>query len=69
MELKDGKLIHLLSKVDESELKSLIKFAKSPYHNTNKLIVHLLQKILTYHPNFNHKKLTKEKRIKFCNGD
>ncbi len=60
MELKDGKLIQLLREIDESELKLLIKFAKSPYHNTNKLIVLLLQKILSYHPGFNHKKLTKE---------
>lgn len=60
MKLKDGKLIQLLSKVDELELKSLIKFAKSPYHNTTKLIVPLLQKTLTYYPDFNHKKLTKE---------
>ncbi|MFK7775098.1 MAG: hypothetical protein AB8F94_23355 [Saprospiraceae bacterium] len=50
----------MLSKIDESELKFLIKFAKSPYHNTNKLIVPLLQKILTYSPGFDHKKLTKE---------
>lgn len=60
MGMKDGKLIHLLSEIDESELKILIKFAKSPYHNTNKLIVLLLQKMLSYHPDFNHKKLTKE---------
>ncbi len=60
MELRDGKLIQLLRKIDESELKLLIKFAKSPYHNTTKLIVPLLQKILTYYPGFDHKKLTKE---------
>lgn len=60
MKLRNGKLIKLLIKIDESELKSLIKFAKSPYHNTNKLIVPLLQKVLTYYPDFGHKKLTKE---------
>lgn len=58
--MKEGKLIQFLSKIEESELKSLIKFAKSPYHNTNKLLVPLLQKILTYYPDFEHKKLTKE---------
>lgn len=58
--MKEGKLIQFLSKIEESELKSLIKFAKSPYHNTNKLLVPLLQKILTYYPDFDHKKLTKE---------
>lgn len=60
MELKEWKIIQLLKKIDTSELKKLVRFAKSPYHNSNKLIIQLLQKLLTYHPNFDHKKLTKE---------
>lgn len=60
MEVRDGKLIQLLSRIEESELKLLMKFAKSPYHNSNKQIIPLLEKLLTYHPTFEYKKLTKE---------
>ncbi|MFK8006720.1 MAG: hypothetical protein AB8H03_10125 [Saprospiraceae bacterium] len=69
MHFKEGKLIQLLSEIDESELKSLMKFVKSPYHNTNKLIIPLLQKIIAYHPDFDHKKLTKEHLYHFIHSE
>jgi len=56
----NANLIGLLSKLEESEFKTIVRFAKSPYHNSNKLIIELLKELLAYYPNFKHKRLTKE---------
>ena len=53
-------LIHLLSSLEASELKTVVRFAKSPFHNSNKLIIELLKELLVYHPHFQHKRLTQE---------
>jgi len=55
----NSNLISSLSKLKQTELKTVVRFAKSPYHNSNKLIVELLKALLDFYPDFNHKKLTK----------
>jgi len=53
-------MINLLTRLEDSELKTVVRFAKSPFHNSNKLIINMLQELLVFHPKFNSKKLTKE---------
>lgn len=53
-------LINLLVKLEDRELKTVVRFAKSPFHNSNKLIIKMLKELLVFHPKFDSKKLTKE---------
>ena len=43
------------------EVKSFEQWLKSPWTNSNKNLVRLLEKVRKYHPEFDHPKLTKEK--------
>lgn len=56
----NSNLIQLLTKTKATELKTIVQFAKSPFHNSNKLIIKLLEELLNYYPDFKHKRLTKE---------
>ena len=57
--MKKTKLIHLLAYLNPDEFKSLLQFAKSPYHNSNKQVTALLESLHPYHPAFDYPKLTK----------
>lgn len=46
------------------ELKQFIRFVQSPYYNTNKILVELLEYCCQFAPNFSKNKLTVEKAFK-----
>ena len=57
--MKDTKLIRFLVTLDAGEMKAFQKFARSPYHNSNKQLIGLLDCLAKYHPSFGQKTLTK----------
>jgi len=58
--MKDRKIIKLLSVFTAKELKQFIRFAQSPYFNTNQVLVDLLEFCCQFAPNFSKSKLTVE---------
>ncbi len=58
--MKDTKLIRFLATLDVNEMKSFQKFARSPYHNSNKQLIGLLDCLAKYHPSFDQRNFKKE---------
>ncbi len=56
-----SKFVRLLKTFDESTLKSFEIWLKSPWCNSNKNLIRLLQQLKKYYPNFAKRPLTKEK--------
>ncbi len=56
-----SKLVHLLKTFDADTLKSFEIWLQSPWCNTNKNLIKLVESLKKYHPNFEDAKLTKEK--------
>lgn len=59
-----SKFVKTLQTFSEAELKSFETWLRSPWCNTNKNLVRLLEKLRKYYPNFDDRKLTKEKLFK-----
>ena len=59
-----SKFITIIQTFSEDELKSFDQWLRSPWCNSNKNLVKLLEKISKYHPDYNNRKLTKEKLFK-----
>lgn len=64
MTIAKSKFIRLLKTLTTAELKSFELFLNSPWCNTNKVSVRLLEKIKSYSPTFDSPKLDKEKLFK-----
>ena len=58
------KYFKILQTFSEEELKAFELWLRSPWCNSNKNLIKLLEKIKKYHPVFDDKKLTKEKLFK-----
>lgn len=58
------KFIQTLKTLTDAELRSFELFLKSPWCNTNKTSIRLLEKISSYYPTFDTPKLEKEKLFK-----
>ncbi|GJM34407.1 MAG: hypothetical protein DHS20C18_34080 [Saprospiraceae bacterium] len=56
-----SKFVQLLKTFDVATLKSFENWLRSPWCNTNKNLIRLLDQLKKYHPEFENKKLTKEK--------
>ena len=59
--MRHSKLIGYLSRFSSQEMKDFRHFLQSPYHNSNKQALRLLEGLLSYHPDFDSPRLTKEK--------
>jgi len=59
-----GKLFETLATFSEKEFKAFENWLKSPWTNSNKGLVTLLQKLKKYHPTYDHRLLTKERLYK-----
>ena len=59
-----GKFIEILKTFSEEELKDFKIWLNSAWCNTNKNLPKLLEKLKKYHPDFDHKLLTKERLFK-----
>jgi len=64
MSIFSSKYFTLLKTLSESELKSFDSWLNSPWCNSNKNLIVLLDKIKKYHPSFDNDKLSKEKLFK-----
>ena len=53
--------IEIIQTFDKEEFKGLIEFTASPYHNTNKALVKLMDAVKKYYPDFGNRNFTKEK--------
>ena len=60
----DTKFFQIIKTFSPTELKDFEYWLKSPWANSNKNLIRLLEKVKKYHPNFDNKKLTKEKLFK-----
>lgn len=58
--MKETKLVQLLSTLNIKELKAFRQFLQSPYHNSNKQAIRLLEGLSLHHPHFDSHKLEKE---------
>ncbi len=56
-----SKFVKIIKTLNEEELKGFELWLKSPWCNTNKNLIRLLEKLQKYYPIFDNKKLTKEK--------
>jgi len=59
-----AKYFKIIQTFSEEELKAFDLWLRSPWCNTNKNLIKLLEKTKRYHPTFDDKKLTKEKLFK-----
>ena len=64
MSIFSSKFVHAIRTFSEDELKAFNQWLNSPWCNSNKNLVKLLDKLKKYHPAFDHPKLTKEKLFK-----
>lgn len=64
-----SRAIDVLKALSKEELKELGKFLESPFHNSNKRLVSLLESLLPYHPEFNRKEFTQENIYKKTFGN
>lgn len=55
-----SKFVKTIKTLSEEELKSFEFWLKSPWCNSNKNLIRLLEKLQKYYPTFDHKKLSKE---------
>jgi len=60
----NSKLLQILQTFSEKEIKAFENWLKSPWTNSNKGLVTLLQKLKKYHPTYDHKLLTKKRLYK-----
>jgi len=60
----NSKFILTLKTLQEDELKSFELWLKSPWCNTNKNLIKLFEKLSKYYPDFDDRRLTKEKLFK-----
>ncbi|MEN0049639.1 MAG: hypothetical protein AAF806_21440 [Bacteroidota bacterium] len=56
-----SKFVKTIKTFSEAELKSFDTWLRSPWCNTNKNLIRLLEKLRKYYPTFDDRKLTKEK--------
>lgn len=56
-----SKFVKIIKTLSEEELKNFELWLKSPWCNSNKNLIRLLEKLQKYYPKFENKKLTKEK--------
>ena len=61
MNLFDSKFFQIIQTFSPTELKSFELWLKSPWANSNKNLIRLLEKVQKHHPNFDYPKLTKPK--------
>lgn len=61
MTLFDAKFFQIIQTFSSTELKSFELWLKSPWANSNKNLIRLLEKVQKHHPNFDYPKLTKTK--------
>ncbi len=59
-----SKFFKLIQTFDKNELKSFEDWLRSPWCNSNRNLVRLVEKVKKYHPAFDDSKLTKEKLFK-----
>ncbi|HMQ60677.1 MAG TPA: hypothetical protein PKE06_08415 [Flavilitoribacter sp.] len=59
--LSATKFICLLRAIEPEELKVLDRWLRSPWCNTNKNLIRLLERVLRYYPGFSDPRFTKEK--------
>lgn len=59
-----SKFVRLLKTLSADEYKAFELWLKSPWCNSNKNLIRLLEKLKRYHPDFDTEKLTKEKLFK-----
>lgn len=59
-----SKFISTIKTLSKTELKAFDNWLKSPWCNSNKNLIQLLDKLKKYYPTFNNSKLTKEKLFK-----
>jgi len=64
MILFDAKFFQTIQTFSPAELKSFELWLKSPWANSNKNLIRLLEKVAKYHPDFDAPKLTKAKLFK-----
>ena len=64
MTLFNTKFFQIIKTFSPTELKAFEYWLKSPWANSNKNLIRLLEKVIKYHPDFDNKKLTKEKLFK-----
>ena len=62
--LFSSKYFEILKSLSDSELKSFDSWLNSPWCNSNKNLITLLDKVKKYYPNFENERLTKEKLFK-----
>lgn len=58
--MKNTKIVSLLSTFSAPEIRRFRDFVKSPFFNKNKNVISLNEALVSYHPEFNSKKLTEE---------
>lgn len=58
------KFVTLLRTFDEDELQDLQHWLKSPWCNSNRNLIPLLEELRKYHPGFNSKRITAERLFK-----
>lgn len=58
--MNKSKLIQNITSLNKKELKDFFKFTCSPYHNSNKRLIGLLEQLIAFYPDFKHKKLNKK---------
>ncbi len=61
MSLFDSKFFQIIQTFSSTELKSFELWLKSPWANSNKNLIRLLEKVQKHHPSFDYPKLTKPK--------
>ncbi len=61
MTLFDAKFFQIIRTFSSAELKSFELWLKSPWANSNKNLIRLLEKVQKHHPDFDYSKLTKTK--------
>ncbi len=64
MALFNTKFFHTIQTFSPTELKSFELWLKSPWANSNKNLIRLLEKVAKHHPDFDNPKLTKAKLFK-----
>jgi len=62
--LFSSKFVQILKTLSPDEWKTFELWLKSPWANSNKNLIRLLEKLKKYYPAFNHPKFTKEKLFK-----
>jgi len=60
-DFNQSKLVALVKQLSPEDLKNMVRFLKSPYHNSNKRLGPFFQLICRHYPDFDNKHFTSEK--------